>query len=195
MATWGYARVSSRGQQRDGYGLDVQRQLLVDARVPEGNVVSEAFTGVSESRPALDALVERLAPGDTLVIPRVDRLARSSEAGWHIVERLVGRGVAVRLLDIGLFEDTPMGRYMLKLMLLNAELDHDMTVSRLASGLERAREADPSFRVGRKAKDVDAKRFSRLLSKVRGGSMTATDAARALGVSRSKWYRLVAGAA
>ena len=76
---YGYARVSSSGQARDGNGLEVQQAALRDAGAE--NIYSEHFTGVSRSRPELDKLLGVLKEGDTLVVTKLDRIARSTMHG------------------------------------------------------------------------------------------------------------------
>lgn len=67
---YGYARVSTRGQEREGNGLEAQREQLQAAGC--GVVVEEAFTGTVTDRPRLNALLSLLSDGDTLVVTKLD---------------------------------------------------------------------------------------------------------------------------
>ena len=79
MCRYGYARVSSKGQQRDGYGLDVQVAELRAHGCTD--VREEVYTGVTVDRPVLNALLAEVVAGDTIVFPRIDRVARSTKEG------------------------------------------------------------------------------------------------------------------
>lgn len=76
---YGYARVSTKGQLRDGNSLDAQHESLTEAGCTE--IVQEAFTGTTTDRPEFDALLERLSDGDTLVVTKLDRIARTVTGG------------------------------------------------------------------------------------------------------------------
>ena len=108
----GYARVSTRGQV-SGTSLDEQAATLKSNGCEE--VVTEQGTGASlEARPRLEELLENLQSGDTLMVCKLDRLARSVEEGIQIVRRLFQKGVKVHVLNLGLLEDSPMGRFFLQ---------------------------------------------------------------------------------
>lgn len=188
MTVYGYARVSSKGQERDGNGLEVQGRQLREADCSE--IVSEAFTGTKMERPRLSALVERLRPGDTFMVAKLDRMARTSLGGCELVRDLMERGVTVRVLNMGTVEDTPMGRMMLTVMFAMAEFDRDMIVQRLAEGMEVARANNPGFKVGRKPVSVDERQFRDLTKKVESGQITNQQACEELGIGKTTWYKL-----
>ncbi|OFK23309.1 recombinase family protein [Olsenella sp. HMSC062G07] len=188
MTVYGYARVSSKGQERDGNGLEVQERQLKEAGCSE--IVSEAFTGTKMERPKLSALIERLQPGDTFMVAKLDRIARTSLGGCELVRDLMERGVTVRVLNMGTIEDTPMGRMMLTVMFAMAEFDRDMIVQRLAEGMEVARANNPDFKVGRKPVSVDEHQFRDLTKKVESGQITNQQAWEELGIGKTTWYKL-----
>ena len=177
MAVYGYARVSSRGQA-DGFGLDVQREKLLAAGA--GEVREDVFTGTEMHRPAWDALMGELKAGDTLVVAKLDRIARTAAGGCEAVRSLVERGVSVRVLNMGLVEDTPVGRMMLTVMFAMAEFERDMIVERMADGKAAAR-AVPGWREGRPRAELDPD----VVARVAAGELPAREAARRLGVSES----------
>lgn len=187
MATYGYARVSSRGQAAYGNGLEAQRKQLADAGCEA--TYSDVFTGTTMDRPAWDELVACAVAGDTIVVTKLDRIARTAPDGIETVRSLVERGVSVRILNMGLVEDTPVGRMMLTVMFAMAEFERDLIAERMADGKAVARTRE-GWREGRPRREVDRSELSRLSALVDAGGMTATDAARELGVSRSKWYAL-----
>ena len=183
---YGYARVSSRGQQRDGNSLEDQEKRLKDAGCVE--VVTETYTGTTMDRPKFSALIETLKPGDTLVVTKLDRFARTASDGVNLIKELMGRGIAVHVLNMGLVEDTPTGRLILTVLLAFAEFERDNIVERLADGKAVEKANNPNYKEGRKA--IDVPEFNRYAKKVAAGKMTVKEAIGELGISRSKWYRL-----
>lgn len=73
---YGYARVSTIGQSRDGNSLEEQTAALTEYGCQE--IVTEAFTGKTVERPSFIALLSKLQSGDTLVVTKLDRFARST---------------------------------------------------------------------------------------------------------------------
>ena len=92
---YGYARVSTKGQAKDGNGLDVQKAALEAADAEE--IYEEAFTGTKKDRPVLNKLLNELQQGDTLVVTKLDRIARSASQGAELVKGLLEKGVTVRI--------------------------------------------------------------------------------------------------
>lgn len=146
---YGYARVSTLGQGKNGTSLDEQEQQLLNEGCHE--VVKEAFTGTKTERPKFLALEEKLKDGDTLMVTKLDRFARTAVDGIQTIQRLIRRGVKIHILNIGLIEDTPMGRLILTTMLAFAEFERDMIVERTQSGRIIARK-NPDYREGRPRK-------------------------------------------
>ena len=89
---YGYARVSTRGQVK-GNSLAEQRQQLMDRGCDE--VLEEQYTGTTTERPQLDALLTRLNIGDTLMVTKLDRLARSATEGATLIKELTDKGIRV----------------------------------------------------------------------------------------------------
>lgn len=186
MTVYGYARVSTRGQQRNGNSLASQREQLMTAGCTA--IVQEAYTGTTTDRPRFDELVGTLKYGDTLVVTKLDRFARSTIEGCTMVRSLIDRGVTVRVLNMGTLDSTPVGKVMVSVMFAMAEFERDMIVQRTQEGREAARRR-PGFRDGRPRMDVDEGELERHRSEVGGGCETVSDACAALGISRSTWYR------
>lgn len=143
---YGYVRVSTR-KQLDGYGIDVQKQEIL-ARYENVMIFEEQYTGAKCDRPVFTHVLKLLKPGDTLVVSRLDRFARNTKEGIEIVESLFKRNVAIHILNIGLLEDTPMGKFFLTTMLAVAELERNMIIERTQTGKEMARQKK-DFREGR----------------------------------------------
>lgn len=132
MAIYGYARVSSKGQI-DNNSLEAQEQEIKQ-RYDEAKVFKEQFTGATTDRPVLKEVIELLVSGDTLVVTKLDRLARNTVEGINIVKELFSKGVAVHVLNVGLLEDTAMGQFFLTTLLAVAELERVQIIERTQTG-------------------------------------------------------------
>ena len=96
----------------------------------------------------LDALIANLKSGDTLIVTKLDRLARSSAEGSKLINDLLNRGVAVHILNMGLIDNTPTGKLITNIMLAFAEYERDLIIERTQAGKEIARTKN-GFRDGR----------------------------------------------
>ena len=146
---YGYARVSTACQGRDGNSLEDQRRALEQYGCQE--IVEEAFSGKTMDRPSFVALQKRLKEGDTLVVCKLDRFARTAIEGVQTVKELFNRGVKVHILNMGLVENTLTGNLILTVMLAFAEYERGMIVERTQTGRAIARQ-DPNYREGRPKK-------------------------------------------
>ena len=143
---YAYARVSTRKQFRDGNGLDEQIEKLKTVGYDE--LVTEEFSGSTTKRPMLDSLIANLKSGDTLIVTKLDRLARSSAEGSKLINDLLNRGVAVHILNMGLIDNTPTGKLITNIMFAFAEYERDLIIERTQAGKEIARTKN-GFRDGR----------------------------------------------
>lgn len=184
----GYGRVSTKGQQRDGNSLEDQRSKLEDAGCDE--IILEAYTGTKMDRPKFTKLLTELEPGDTLVVTKLDRFARTASEGSALVKELLERGVAVHILNMGLIENTPTGRLILNVLLSFAEFERDMIVERTSEGKALAKATNPDYKEGRKALEIPEE-FEWYKLAVGTGEITVTKACEELGISRSTWYKWV----
>lgn len=135
---FGYCRVSTYRQGKDGNSLEDQRAKLLAAGAEE--IVVDTFTGTKIDRPAFSALLDRLLPGDTLYVTKLDRFARTAAEGSTLVKELVDRGVIVEILNMGRADNGPMGKLLITVMLAFAEYERDMIVERTQTGKAIARE-------------------------------------------------------
>lgn len=183
---WGYARVSTNGQAANGNSLEDQKNKLLDAGCDE--VVDEAFTGTKMDRPKFTKLMGELQEGDTLVVCKLDRFARTASEGSELVKSLLARGVNVHILNMGLIENTPTGRLILNVLLSFAEFERDMIVERTSEGKAVKRATDPNYKEGRKALEIP-REYYWMYDEVVNNRMTVKDACAFLGISRSTWYK------
>lgn len=143
---YGYARVSTKKQQLLGNGLEEQCQRLRDQGCQE--ITVEQYTGKTTDRPQLQELMKKLNRGDTLVVTKLDRLARNVIEGVILIRELLHAGVKVHVLNVGLLDDTPMGNFFITTLLAVAELERSMIVERTQAGKEVAK-LKPGYREGR----------------------------------------------
>ena len=137
---WGYGRVSTPKQATKGNSLEEQKQALRDAGVPDENIVIDQYTGKKMDRPNFTRLLEKLQPGDSLVVTKMDRFARTATEGGAIVKALQEKGVIIHILNMGVLDDTAMGRLIVMMLLAFAEFERDMIVERTQAGRDSARE-------------------------------------------------------
>jgi DNA invertase Pin-like site-specific DNA recombinase len=145
----GYVRVSTK-KQLEGFGIESQKKAIID-KYGDIEIFEEVFTGTTADRPIFLELVEKLNKGDTLVVSKLDRLARNTVEGIQIVENLFEKGVSVHVLNVGLLEDTIMGKFFLTTMLAVAEMERNTIIERTQAGKLIAKQ-DPNFKDGRPKK-------------------------------------------
>lgn len=141
MMKYGYARVSTVSQD-----LESQLQSLKAEGCSE--IYSEKFTGTKKDRPQFNELLDNLEAGDTLVVTKLDRFARSTSDAIETVQKLFKKGVKVHVLNMGIVEDTPTGRLIFNILSSFAEFERDMIVERTQEGKAIAKQKD-DFREGR----------------------------------------------
>ena len=173
---YGYARVSTVGQ-RDGNSLEDQARAIVE-RYSDAVIIEEAYSGAKD-RQIFNELLNRLVEGDTLVVTKLDRFCRTVKEGLQYIDRLLEKGVKIHILNMGLIEDTPMGRLMVTNLLAFAEFERAMILERTQGGKAIAKQK-PGYKEGRKAKVFD----KTLLE-----GETVAQACQRLGISRSTWYK------
>jgi DNA invertase Pin-like site-specific DNA recombinase len=181
MATYGYARVSTTGQD-----LSVQQAALKAAGCEV--IRAEKVTGTRrDGRTELAVLMEFLRAGDTLVITRIDRLARSVKDLQDIVHELRAKGVALRATEQPINTSTAAGKAFLDMLGVFAEFETSLRKERQLEGIAKAK-AEGVYK-GRKP-SIDATEVRRLAV----DGVGATEIARRLGVARASVYRLLGGA-
>lgn len=179
MKTIGYARVSSSGQS-----LEVQMDQLKEAGCDK--LFAEKKSGTSTNgREALEEALDYAREGDTLVVTRLDRLARSGADLYRIIDQLNAKGVAFRCLQQGAVDTTSsMGKLVLGILGAVAEFETDIRKERQRDGIEKAKAA--GVYKGRPAKII-REDVQRLLGLGKG----ATEVAKELGIGRASVYRVM----
>lgn len=181
---YGYARVSTKGQDRYGNSIQDQIEKLKDAGATA--IYHDSFTGTKMDRPEFNKLMTQLQSGDTLVVTKLDRFARTAADGAKTIQELVSKGVEVNVLNMGRADNTPMGKLMITILFGFAEFERDMIVERTTAGKRVAKENNPDWREGRRPKTLtDFDHYKELYDKQQ---ITITAACKELGISRGTWY-------
>ncbi len=134
MAIIGYARVSTEGQE-----LTAQLEQLNGAGVDK--IFKEKASGVKQDRPQLAAMLDHLREGDTVIVCKLDRIARSTKHLLEIVETLEARKVSFKVLNINLDTSTPTGKLMLSMLASIAQFEREMMLERQREGIRLAKDA------------------------------------------------------
>jgi DNA invertase Pin-like site-specific DNA recombinase len=145
---YGYCRVSTL-RQAEKYGLEYQKKAILE-RYPEARIIEESISS-AKLRNKFEELINTAGEGDHIIVNDLTRFCRSVREGLEYVQKLVDRNVRFTILNMGTFENTPMGRYQLTNMLAYAQFERDMIVLRCQNGRALARE-QPGYKEGRKKK-------------------------------------------
>lgn len=176
MAFFGYARVSTVDQD-----LSIQEAALRAAGCQ--TIRSEKKSGSERGgRPELQTLLDFLRLGDTLVVTRIDRLARSMKDLQDIVHELKGRGVTLKATEQPIDTGTAAGKAFLDMLGVFAEFETNLRRERQAEGIEAAK-ARGVYKGGKARTDPDA------IKALLADGMKPTHVARQLGISRGTVYR------
>lgn len=175
MKTIGYARVSTRDQN-----LDVQRQALLAAGCDV--VFDDKASGASVDRSGLARALEAAAPGDVLVVWKLDRLGRSMQHVVNTVLDLDRRGVGFRSLTEAIDLQSSTGKLLLSVFGWLGEVERDLTVERTKTALDAARRR--GVKLGRKRK-LSATDIEHARRSIASGEQTVAGMARILKVGRN----------
>jgi len=176
--TYGYARVSSIDQD-----LSIQKAALKAAGCTV--IRAEKASGTSrKGRSELETLMDFLRPGDTLVVTRIDRLARSLRDLQNLVHDLQERGVHLKATEQPIDTSTPAGKAFLGMLGVFAEFETNLRRERQMEGINAAKER--GVYKGRKA-SIDPAEVRRLQQEGLG----ATEIAERLGIGRASVYRVL----
>ena len=180
----GYARVSTNAQD-----LTAQRNALTAFGVDEENIhVDHGLTGTNRERPGLREALAAVRAGDTLVVAKLDRLARSLPDARDIADELTRKGVALSLGGSVYDPIDPVGRLLFNVLAMVAEFESDLIRMRTREGMAVAK-AKGRLR-GKKPK-LSAAQERHLVKLHRQGAHTTSEIAELFGVARSTVYRAI----
>jgi DNA invertase Pin-like site-specific DNA recombinase len=180
----GYARVSTHDQ-------DAELQRVALERAGCLRLFEETASGAQRDRPQLAAALDYLRPGDTLVVWKLDRLARSLKQLIETVELLDARGAHFRSLTETIETGTPGGRLVFSIFGALAEFERSLIRERTMAGLATAR---AKGRVGGRPRSITPKRLKAAEGLLKAGDLTVSEVAQQIGVSPSTLYRYLPAA-
>lgn len=181
----GYARTSTLDQRAS---IDAQVRDLTAAGCEK--IFSEQVSSVDiANREQLALALDFIREGDTLVVTKLDRLARSVAHLLSIVDTLNRKGVALRILGMGIDTATPTGKLMLTVLGGIAEFEREIMLERQREGVARAK-ADGKYKGRKPTAMAQADEVRRLKAEGVG----ATEIAARLGIGRASVYRALAEA-
>ena len=182
MTTVGYARVSSTGQD-----LSVQLERL-EAMGCE-KVFKEKRSRMDAGRPELKRCLEYLRDGDTLLVTKIDRLARSTSDLYRIISQLSEKGVSFKVVDDPTIDTTSRtGKLVMGILALIAEFENDIRRERQMDGIAQARDRGVKF--GRKP--ILVPDTIKKVRKLRKSGKTVPEIMRQTSLSKASVYRALA---
>ncbi|WP_203913514.1 recombinase family protein [Rhizocola hellebori] len=180
----GYARCST-----DEQDLTAQRQALLTMGVAAHRIyVDKGLTGTNRNRPGLDQALAAVRAGDTLVVSKLDRLARSVPDARAIGDSLVARGVKLRVGGILYDPADPMGKMFFNILATFAEFEVDLLRLRTKEGMAVAR---AKGRLKGKPPKLNPRQQAHLIKLHRAGAHSVTELADLFSVSRPTVYRVL----
>lgn len=182
----GYCRVSTRGQL-DGNSIEEQSKKILE-RYSNAEIIEESYSGAKD-REIFNKVLSTLESGDTLVVTKLDRFCRTTKEGLQYIDLLMSNGVKIHILNMGLIEDTPMGRLIVTNLLAFAEFERAMIIERTQSGKAIARTKD-GFKEGRPKKHTP-KQMENALSmlSINGGKYSYKEVEEITNISKSTLIR------
>ncbi|MFD0736933.1 recombinase family protein [Planotetraspora mira] len=184
---YGYIRVSTKGQL-EGYSLEQQKKEILD-RYPNAKIYEEEFTGKTINRPIFNSILGILKQGDILVVTKLDRFCRNTKEGLQYIDNLINKGVKIHILNMGIIEDTAIGKLIITNLLAFAEFERAMIVERTQTGKTIAK-TKKDFREGR-PKKYNQKQLKHALGmlSINGGIYSYNEVAEITGISKSTIIR------
>lgn len=185
---YGYARVSTRGQQRDGNSLDAQKRALKENGATK--IYIDGFTGTKLERPEFEKLLKELKAGDTLIVTKLDRFARTVSQASQLITDLIDKGIKVNVLNLGMLSNDSVSTLMRNVLLAFAQFERDMIVERTQEGKAIAKakaEAQGVRFIEGRPKKFDQKKIEVALKLLENSSYT--EVANITGISKSTLIR------
>lgn len=177
----GYARTSTTDQKA---GLEAQLRDLSAAGA--SRIFQEELSSVATKRPELERTLDYVREGDTLIVTKLDRLARSVADLVAITETLRTKGVGLRILSMNLDTATPTGKLMLNLLGSIAEFERELMLERQREGIAKAK-AEGKY----KGRAPTARAKAEDVLRLKAGGMTADAIATKLGIGRASVFRIL----
>lgn len=178
---YGYARVSTAQQ-------DYATQIEDLKRAGATKIFKDKYTGTTADRPEFDKLMAKIKNGDTLIVTKLDRLARNTQDALNIVKKMNAEGVILWVLNIGTIDNSPSGRLIFTVFSAFAEFERDLIVSRTQEGKAWAEANNPNFHDGMPRK-YDQEQINFAWKLHTQDHMSYSEISKKLGMSKATIYR------
>jgi DNA invertase Pin-like site-specific DNA recombinase len=180
----GYARCST-----DKQDLEANRQILLELGVEADHIhLDRAYSGTNRARPGLDKALVAVRAGDTLVVPKLDRLARSVPDARQIGDSLVARNIRLQLGTMVYDPTDPMGKMFFNILATFAEFEVDLLRMRTREGMAIAR---AKGKLKGRAPKLSPARQAHLIKLHAAQEHTIAELAELFEVSRPTVYRVL----
>lgn len=178
----GYARTSTLDQTA---GLEAQERELLDAGCEKLFVEQVSSVDIKERQKLTDA-IEYLREGDTLVVTKLDRLARSVAHLLELLDEIKSKGAALRILSMGVDTGTATGKLLLTMLAGVAEFEREIMLERQREGIAKAKAAGKY-----KGRKPTARAKAAQVEALHNDGVGPTEIARKLEMGRASVYRIL----
>lgn len=179
---YGYCRVSTKGQL-DGNSIEEQTNAI-QAVYTDAEIIVESYSGAKE-RPLFNQILDKAQENDYVIVTKLDRFCRSTKEGLGYIDQLMNKGVKIHILNMGLIENSPMGRLIVTNLLAFAEFERAMIIERTQGGKQIAKQR-ADFKEGR-PKKYNNKKINHALELLKSNSYKEVEAL--TGISKSTLIR------
>lgn len=180
---YGYARVSTEHQ-------DLTPQIEAIERVIVDEIITEKASAKDNNREGLQRLLSALKEGDTLVITKLDRIARNMKEGIELIDNLNSRGVKLHILNMGLLDNSPTSRMIRNILLSVSEWEREIILERQREGIEIARQKG-KYKGRLKKYTSKHKGLAHALELYNAREKTVREICEITGISRATLYRAI----
>ncbi|MBC71199.1 recombinase family protein [Muricauda ruestringensis] len=184
---FGYARVSTMEQS-----LDLQLDALLKEGIPQKNIYTDKVSSTKEARKSLSKLLKYVRDGDTIVVWKLDRLARSLIHFTNLMTRLKEKGVRFRSITepfIDTTEKSSHSEFIINIFAALAQLERDIIIERTKAGLESARRRGKILGAPKGLSKKNQQKAVLCEEYFNNGVLTVTEICERLNISRATYYK------
>ena len=184
---FGYARVSTMEQS-----LDLQLDALLKEGIPQKNIYTDKVSSTKEARKSLSKLLKYVRDGDTIVVWKLDRLARSLIHFTNLMTNLKEKGVRFRSITepfIDTTEKSSHSEFIINIFAALAQLERDIIIERTKAGLESARRRGKILGAPKGLSKKNQQKAVLCEEYFNNGVLTVTEICERLNISRATYYK------
>lgn len=183
---YGYARVSTQGQ-------NLESQLTELKKAGAEEIYKDKASGKSLNRDGLKDLLSQLTEGDTLIVTKMDRIARNVREGIDLISQLNEKGIKLHVLNMGVFDGSPTSKLITNILLSVADWEREMLLERQRAGIEEAKKRGAYKGRAKKytSKNASLVHALELYDNREANKMTMNKIAEATQISRATLYRAI----